>query len=221
MAPTPSLSFPRGHTDREARDHRSPCSPALPPAWTPTCASPTAMARRPRAGTSRSGRGPWSRSAACSAWTWGTCAPCASSSGERARGQAPCARGQPGIADVASSGTHHGRPPGSGSGWLPHSFIRLRGGGGRLWLGLGGGGVGGPSRTGGSCPAQQLLGWRASWRGRPFFGDGWTIPGSVLPSATSSPPERPVASRRGTNQRPELRSSSRAGRAAQWLSVKL
>lgn len=49
----------------------------------PTCGSLTATAScRRLAGMSRSGLVPWSRSAACSVWTWATCAPCGSSSGK-------------------------------------------------------------------------------------------------------------------------------------------
>lgn len=60
-----------------------PAPPAPPAVPTPSCGSPTAPAScRPHAGTSRRGPAPWSRSAACSAWTWARCAPSASSSGE-------------------------------------------------------------------------------------------------------------------------------------------
>lgn len=111
-------------------------SPGPPPAPTPTCGSRTAVAScRRRAGTSRSAHAPWSRSAACSAWTWDTCAPCASSSGESGcRGflEAGPGRCLPSRTHVLVGGPHDAAPQQAGQG-APKLFPLPSG---RWWPGL-------------------------------------------------------------------------------------
>lgn len=80
----PSSSFPWDSIAQKYEILTPPPPPAPPPAPMPTCGSLTAMAScRRLAGMSHSGDVLWSRSAVCSEWTWATCAPCGSSSGEK------------------------------------------------------------------------------------------------------------------------------------------
>lgn len=121
-----------------------PALPAPPPARTPPCTATASC--RPRAGMSRSGAAPWSRSVACSAWTWATCAPCGFSSGEnvstppggrscpsrawwRGRGPASSALGRGGVA-VTQTAWSRGQAElpyrAAAAGLSPGSAARLR-----------------------------------------------------------------------------------------------